>query len=170
MQKAKRLGNILVESKAITQEQLMTALQKQKTMDKKLGEILVSEGTLKEEQILKVLEVQLRIPYVSLSNFSIDKHAANMISEQVAKKYNVIPLKVNRGRLLLAMSDPLDIFAIDDVKLLSGLEISVALSSSDEIKRAINKTYDSTKDAERAVEEFKEETAKIGRASCRERV
>ena len=157
MQKAKRLGDILVESKAITQEQLMSALQKQKTMDKKLGEILVLEGILKEEQILKVLEVQLRIPYVSLSNFSIDKHAANMISEQVAKKYNVIPLKVNRGRLLLAMSDPLDIFAIDDVKLLSGLEISVAISSSEEIKRAINKTYDSTKDAERAVEEFKEE-------------
>ena len=69
MQKAKRLGDILVESKAITQEQLMSALQKQKTMDKKLGEILVLEGILKEEQILKVLEVQIWIQYVSLSNF-----------------------------------------------------------------------------------------------------
>lgn len=157
MQKRKRLGDILVESGAISEQQLMTALESQKKLNKKLGETLVHEGIISEEEMLKVLEIQLKIPYVNLTDVQIDKKVANMISEQVAKKYNIIPLKMNKGKIMLAMSDPLDIFAIDDVKLISGQEIDVVIGSSEDIKKAINKNYDTTKDAQKAVQEFSNE-------------
>ncbi len=157
MQKRKRLGDILVESGAISEQQLILALESQKRLNKKLGETLVQEGIISEEEMLKVLEIQLKIPYVNLSDIQIDKKVANMISEQVAKKYNIIPLKMNKGKIMLAMSDPLDIFAIDDVKLISGQEIDVVICSSADIKEAISKNYDTANDAQRAVQEFSNE-------------
>ena len=84
MQKRKRLGDILVESGAISEQQLILALESQKRLNKKLGETLVQEGIISEEAMLKVLEIQLKIPYVNLSDIQIDKKVANMISEQVA--------------------------------------------------------------------------------------
>ena len=153
--KKMRLGDILIQSGIISQEQLENALKLQKVKNKKLGEILIDENILKEEQILGVLEYQLGIPYVDLNKYYIDPKVPKIISESLAKKHNLIPIGMNRGKLMVAMSDPLDMIAADDIRITTGLDIDLVISSKNDIKKAINTYYDSTELAERAVEEFK---------------
>ncbi len=153
--KKMRLGDILIQSGIITQEQLDHALILQKEKNKKLGELLIDENILTEEQILGVLEYQLGIPYVDLNKYYVDPKAPKIISESLAKKHNLIPIGISRGKLMVAMSDPLDMIAADDIRITTGLEIDVAISSKNDIKKAINQYYDSTELAEKAVEEFK---------------
>lgn len=153
----KRLGDILLESNIITQDQLDYALEIQKQKKIKLGEVFIAEGIITEEQMLGVLEFQLGVPYTDLSKYYIDPKMPKVISRSVAVKYNLIPIAMNRGKLMVVMSDPLDIIAIDDVQLITGLDIEVAISSKDDIKRAIDNYYEASDDAEKAVEDFKAE-------------
>lgn len=162
MQKRKRLGDILIETGTITRDQLIHALKAQKKLNKKLGETLVIEKIITEDKILQVLEYQLGVPYINLSHYQIDKKAVSLISEQVARKYNIIPIAMQKGKILLAMSDPLDILAIDDVRLISGLDVEVAISATEDVRKAINKHYDSTEVAERAVRDFNDELSDLG--------
>lgn len=157
MQRKRRLGDILVESGAITQSQLEKALAVQKKTRMKLGETLVEEKILTEEKLLKVLEYQLGIPYLNLNEMQVDKKAVNLINRTIAKKYNVIPVKMQKGKLILAMSDPLDILAIDDVRLISGMDVDVAIASKADIQKAINANYSTSEVASKAAKEFSEE-------------
>lgn len=154
MAKRKRLGDILIESGEITQEQLNHVLQVQKEKKGKLGEIFISENILTEHEINKVLEYQLGIPYLDLNSIQPDKKVVNMISESVARKYNIIPVEIRINKILLAMSDPLDILAIDDVKIITGFDVEVAIASKSDIQNAINKYYDESEEAAKAVQEF----------------
>lgn len=156
--KKMRLGDILIQSGIISQEQLDHALILQKEKNKKLGELLIDENILTEEQILGVLEYQLGIPYVDLNKYYIDPKAPKIISESLAKKHNLIPIGMNRGKLMVAMSDPLDMIATDDIRITTGLELDLVISSKNDIKKAINIYYDSTELAEKAVEEFKSQS------------
>ncbi len=151
----RRLGDILIESGVITEDILEKALLLQKVENKKLGELLIDEKILTEEQILGVLEYQLGFPYVDLSKYYIDPKAPKIISESLAKKHNVIPIAINRGKLMVVMSDPLDVIATDDIRITTGMELELAISSKSDIKKAIDTYYDSTEEAEQAVEEFK---------------
>lgn len=160
MQKAKmRLGDILVKSGVLTNEQLEQALILQKKEHKKLGELLIDEKILTEEQILGVLEYQLGIPYIDLNRYIVDRKVPKMLPEFLAKKHNLIAINMNKGKLVVAMSDPLDIIAIDDARISTGMELELVISSKNDIKKAINEYYDSTELAERAVEEFKLQTS-----------
>ena len=156
--KKMRLGDILIEAGILTIDQLEDALVLQKQKNKKLGELLIDEKILTEEQILGVLEYQLGIPYVDLNKYYIDPKAPKIISESLAKKHNLIPIGMNRGKLMLAMSDPLDMIATDDIRITTGLELDLVISSKNDIKKAINIYYDSTELAEKAVEEFKSQS------------
>ena len=120
----KKLGELLVESGYITVEQLDDALVKQKTSGKKLGQFLVEEGVIDEGQVVDVLEFQLRIPRMNFNEYNIDPQVPRLISENLAKKHCLIPVAKEENNLIVAMVDPLDLFALDDVKLATGIDIS----------------------------------------------
>lgn len=154
MLRKQKLGEILVNHKMITPEQLTSALETQKKNKKKLGEVLIDLGYIEENIILKTLEAQLRIPYINLNDYTINPSMPKMISEAVARRYNIIPLNVSDGKVVLSMADPLDVLAIDDVSVITGLPVSVVISSKADIKKAINKYYDTSDTAKEAVKEF----------------
>ncbi|MCL0107553.1 Flp pilus assembly complex ATPase component TadA [Peptococcaceae bacterium] len=136
----KRLGDILVENKLITKEQLEQALDNQKKMGKRLGEVLIDTGLVTEKDILNVLELQLRIPQVTLSD-KIDVKLIKSIPEQLIKRHKVIPIKKEGNRMIVAMFDPLNVLALDDLKITTNCEIDPVLASRKEIESVIQKVY-----------------------------
>ena len=153
-----RLGDILVKDEIITNDQLYKALSLQKGTGQKLGAILIAQGWLTEEQLFRVLEEQYDIPYIDINNVYIDPKVPKLISEILARKHMVLPLRMDKNILTLAMVDPLDIIAKDDIRITTGLEIEAVISAQQDIARAINRYYDSSERAERAVEEFKSQS------------
>ncbi|MGG3938754.1 GspE/PulE family protein [Anoxybacillus kestanbolensis] len=148
-QERKRLGDLLIEAGLITKEQLEETL-KEKAPGQKLGDALLQRGYITEQQLIEVLEFQLGIPHVSLYRYPIDPKLTNLVSKEFAKRNMLIPLKREGDRLFVAMADPMDFFAIDDLRLSTGFHIEVAIASKDDILRAINKYYD----IDDTVEEF----------------
>lgn len=153
--KNKRLGDLLVEASLITEEQLIDALQLQKKLNKKLGEVLIEEGILQEKQIIEVLEFQLGIPHVVLDKYYINPDIPKLISEKVARRHILIPIRIERGKLVVAMSDPLNIFAMDDIKLITGYDVEPVIATRKDVLMAIDQYYQKAS-AEKALEEFKE--------------
>lgn len=137
----KRLGDLLVEANLITEEQLQQAL-KEKEPDQRLGDALLQMGVITEQQLIEVLEFQLGIPHVSLYRYPIDTQILNLIPKEVAKRSMMVPLKKEGNRLFVAMSDPMDYYAIDDLRLSTGFQIEVAIATKDDILRAINRYYE----------------------------
>ena len=112
-----RLGELLLYAGKISREQLNEAIEIQKTKNMKLGEIIVSEGWLKPEEIVEALERQLGFPEVDLSKYEINSNVATLIPESIVKKYKLIAIDKKDDKLIVAMVDPLNFFAIDDIKL-----------------------------------------------------
>ena len=137
----KRLGDLLVENNKITEDQLKAALAKQKQSGFRIGDILVSEGMLTEEDIISVLEIQLGIQRAFLDFISVEEKAVKSIPESLANKYNLIPVYIKNGKLCVVMADPLNLFALDDIKMVSGYEIEPMIATEAEIKKAISKYY-----------------------------
>lgn len=147
------LGQILVESNVITQEQLDKALeiQKQSNGSKKLGGVLIEQGLITENDLMRALEARFKVPFVDLTELTIDHSAPALISEELAKKYTVIPIAVKDKTLTVATSDPMNFYALDDLRLATNMEIKVVLSSPSLINNAIGRYY-SQKHAEDAAE------------------
>lgn len=137
----RRLGEILVTSGEITQVQLEEALAKQKTVDKRLGEIMIELGFLTEREMLRTLEKQLSIPYMFLSDIEIMQDAIAAVPIFLAERYVLVPIKKDGNRLTIAMNDPTNFYAIDDVRMVSGCDISIVLSEKQDITNAINNFY-----------------------------
>ena len=137
----RRLGEILVTSGEITQSQLDQALAEQKTNGKRLGETLISLNFLTERKMLKTLEKQLSIPYMFLSDIEIMPEAVAAVPIFLAERYTLVPLKKDGNRLTIAMNDPTNFYAIDDVRMVSGCDISIVLSEQQDIINAINNFY-----------------------------
>lgn len=152
----KRLGDLLVESGLLTEEKLKEALRLQKTSGKKLGEVLTDEGIISEGQIIEVLEFQLGIPHMDLEKHYIDPEIPRLINENLARRYLLIPVKKEKNRLIVAMTDPLNIFALDDVKIATGFDVEAAISTRQNILNAIDEYY-GKQNAERAIEDFKKQ-------------
>ncbi|MGI6426669.1 MAG: GspE/PulE family protein [Natronincolaceae bacterium] len=153
--KPKRLGDLLVENKLITRNQLEYVLEIQKSTDKKIGEILIEEGMISEDQIIEVLELQFGIPHVDLKKYFIDPEIPRLINERLARRYTLIPIRKDKEKLIVAMADPLNIFAVDDIKIVTGFEIVPVIATSQEILDAIDQYYE-TESVERALAEFKQ--------------
>lgn len=153
--KPKRLGDLLVESMLISQDQLSTALVLQQQTNKKLGRILVEEGYVDDLQIVKVLELQLGIAHVELDTYTIENSVPFLINERLARKHMLIPIRMDKNKLIVAMSDPLNIFAIDDVRVATGYEVEPVIAAYNEIEAAINQNYQKI-GAQKALEEFSE--------------
>ena len=141
MYNKKRLGDILIQSGYISEEDLSRALKEQQKSGKRLGEILIEDEFITEDNLLKALEGQLGIERIHLDSIIVDRNAVKTIPEALSKKYNVLPIKFVEGELLVLTNDPLNIFAEEDVRIASGYSIKLALSSKEEIKNAISKCY-----------------------------
>lgn len=154
----KKLGDVLVEANIITKEQLEDFLKIQKQTNKKLGEILIENRILTEDELIEILEFQLGIPHIKLDIYPIDPKAVESISEQIAKRHNVLPVSFDEdGSLIVAMVDPLNIFAIEDIEIYSGKRVKPRIAKSSDIKNAIEKFY-GKQEALKAVEELQKET------------
>ncbi|MFZ3588337.1 GspE/PulE family protein [Bacillus sp. DJP31] len=140
-QTRKRLGDLLVESGLITEEQLIQTLR-EKGEGQKLGDALLQQGYLTETQLIEVLEFQLGIPHVSLYRYPFDQKLINLVPKDVAKRQLMIPLKKEGDKLFVAMADPMDFYAIDDLRLSTGFQIETVISSKDDIIRSITKYYE----------------------------
>jgi type IV pilus assembly protein PilB len=155
----KRLGDLLVDYGKITQKQLEDILRKQKITGRRIGEMLIDEGLVNEEDILDVLEVQLGIERVYLEMTNIDKQAVLSIPESLASKYTLLPISIINDKLRVVMSDPLNIFAVDDVKIASGYEVEPLISTKAEIIRFIDRYYSNQfalKAADELTKEYKQ--------------
>lgn len=150
-----RLGDLLIYSGKITEEQLKEGLNEQKKTNKRLGEILVSYGFITEKDIIEVLEFQLGIPQVDLEKYIIDSKIAKIVPENLARRYELIAIDKKRDYLIVAMADPLNIFAIDDVKMSTGYEIQPVISEKELIVNAIDKYYEE-ETAKKLLEEFED--------------
>ncbi|MBF4693854.1 GspE/PulE family protein [Fusibacter ferrireducens] len=154
MKLKKRLGDVLVEDGIITREQLHAALDAQKITGGKLGDTLIKNKALTEELLYKVLESQYNIPYVDLNSIYIDPKVPKLIPESIASKHLLIPIKLEKGKLIVAMSDPLDVFAKDDIRIITGMQIESVIAVPNDIQRCIKRFYDVTETAENAVKEY----------------
>ncbi len=137
----KRLGDILVETGMISEAQLKEALEEQKKVKMKLGDVLLKKGIINEQQLIEILEFQLGIPHVSLYRYKLDSALSSLLSEDIAKRYQVVPLKRDGDKLTVAMVDPLDYFAIDEMRISTGCTIIPAIATKEEVQRAIGRMY-----------------------------
>ncbi|MEI4769404.1 ATPase, T2SS/T4P/T4SS family [Psychrobacillus sp. FJAT-51614] len=137
----KRLGDLLVESHVINNEQLDYALS-HKSREEKLGDFLIRENLLTEQQLIEVLEFQLGIPHVSLNQFSINPELIQLVPKELAKRANIMPIRKERNKLLIAMADPMDYFAIEEVRMATGCQIETSIATKDDLYRTITKYYD----------------------------
>ena len=138
----KPLGQILLEKDLINQEQLDEALKVQKNTTEQLGRILVDLGHVTEQDVLRSHAEQLGIPFLDLDRISVDDDVAKAIPQSVVQRYNAIPIRRSGNRLTVAMADPTNVFALDDIRLITGYEIDPMLASSDDIGALMSGTSD----------------------------
>ena len=136
-----RLLEALGDSKLLTDEQLTEAVAAQKAQGGNLGAILLKKGFIKEKDLAVLLSSSLNLPMLNLSRFSINPDVVKLIPEKTAKQYHVIPISIMGNNLTLCMSDPLNIFAIDDIKVLTNYNIDPVISTEKEIADAIHNYY-----------------------------
>lgn len=137
----KQLGQLLIENGNINQQQLDKALEVQEEKGGLIGEILVELGFVKEEDIAKALTMQYGFPYLPLDNYEIDPEVINIIPARVARQYLLVPIDKIGSNLSIAMSNPLNEQAIEDVELLSNCNVQTFVATSSDIKRTIEKYY-----------------------------
>lgn len=139
-----RLGDLLVRNNLITREQLAASLEEQKQggSQVRLGTILVKNSILSEEDLISFLSKQYGVPSINLSDVDIDPAVIKVLPVDVAQKYQVVPVNRSGGTLIVAMSDPSNIFAIDDIRFMTGFSIEVVVAPESAIKTAIDKYYD----------------------------
>ena len=154
--KSMRLGDMLVSLNLITEEQLQQALNDQKETHKRLGEMLIEDGFITEAQLVDTLRVQLGIDYIDLSKTDIDPTMSRYVPKALAKKSLIVPVRVAKGNLFLAMADPLNFFALEDAQNSSKMKIIPMIASTAAIEHAISVLYGNEGAAE-AIAQMREE-------------
>src|SRR3989338_6052283 len=139
---SRRLGDLLVNEGLITQENLQRALAEQKGSNEKLGSILVRLNLIQEDQLIGFLSRQYGIPSITLSQLDIDPEVVKLVPAQIAKKYEVLPVKRTGNALTLAMADPTNVFALDDVAFMTNLQVLPVVASQGAIRQTIERLYE----------------------------
>src|SRR6267154_6908510 len=142
---AVRIGELLLKEKLITPEQLSQALAQQKANGGKLGYNLVKMGFVKDDQITTLLSKQYGVPSINLAQFKIDPTIVKLVPTETARKYQIIPLSRSGSTLTIAMTDPTNVFAMDDIKFMTGYTVEPVVASEVAITDAIEKYYPSGK-------------------------
>src|SRR2546425_172492 len=138
----RRLGDLLVAEGLLTEAQLRQALAEQKGKTEKLGSILARLGFITEEQLIGFLSRQYGIPSITLSNIDVDAETLRLVPAPIARKYEVLPIKRIGGTLTLAMADPTNVFALDDVAFMTSLQILPVVAPQAAVRKAIEKHYE----------------------------
>jgi type IV pilus assembly protein PilB len=143
-----RLGELLTKASLISSDQLKEALKLQKETGGKLGETLIKLGFVAEEDITECLSQQFGVPSINLSHFEIDSSVIKLIPADVARKYNILPVNKTGATITIAMADPTNVFAMDDIKFMTGYNVEPVVASELGIKTAIDNYYGSTSSLE----------------------
>src|SRR6266481_1478070 len=136
-----RIGELLLKEKRITAEQLQQALNQQKANGGKLGYNLVNMGFVKDEEITALLSKQYGVPSINLTQFEIDPAVIKLIPADTAQKYQIIPLSRAGATLTIAMTDPTNVFAMDDIKFMTGYNVEPVVASETAVIEAIQRYY-----------------------------
>ena len=139
-----RLGDLLIKQNVLTEEELKKALELQKGSGKKIGEVLVDNGFITEEMIVRALQMQLGLKVVQLAGVTIPKEVRGLVSVDLLKKYTCIPFELdpyNANILHLAMADPMDMMAIDDISIVTNLQVEPYIATTRDIRTAIDRWY-----------------------------
>jgi type IV pilus assembly protein PilB len=145
---SQRLGDLLVKEKVITAEQLEEATKLQKESHSRLASALVKLGFLSDEDVTNFLSRQYGVPAINLSYFEIDSAVVKLIPYETAKRYQILPLSRVGASLTIAMVDPTNVFAMDDIKFMTGFNIEPVVASESSIIEGIDKAYGATKEEE----------------------
>ena len=143
----RRLGDLLVADGLLGQEQLQKALVEQKGSTEKLGSILIRLGFINEEQLIGFLSRQYGVPSITLAQLEIDLEVLKLVPAAIAKKYEVLPVRRMGNSLALAMADPTNVFALDDISFMTNLQVLPLVASQTAIKKAIGRHYESKTEA-----------------------
>ncbi len=145
---SQRLGDLLVKEKVITPEQLAEASKLQKESHTRLASALVKLGFLSDEDVTNFLSRQYGVPAINLSYFEIDPAVVKLIPYETAKRYQILPLSRVGASLTIAMVDPTNVFAMDDIKFMTGFNIEPVVASESSIVEGIDKAYGTSKEEE----------------------
>src|SRR5438046_1200858 len=143
-----RLGELLTKASLITQDQLKEALKLQKETGGKLGETLIKLGFVAEEDITECLSQQFGVPSINLAHFDIDSSVIKLIPSDVARKYNILPVNKTGATITIAMADPTNVYAMDDIQVITGYNVEPVVASELGIKSAIDNYYGHTSSLE----------------------
>src|SRR5256714_2986911 len=138
-----RIGELLLKEKRITAEQLQQALTHQKANGGKLGFNLVKMGFVKDEEITALLSKQYGVPSINLTQFEIDPAVVKLIPAETAQKYQIVPLSRSGATLTIAMTDPTNVFAMDDIKFMTGYNVEPVVASETAVSQAILRYFPS---------------------------
>jgi type IV pilus assembly protein PilB len=138
---AVKLGELLLKAKLITQEQLDAALKSQREEGGKIGEALVRVGAVTENDITETLSQQFGVPSIDLASFEIDPAVVKIVPADVARKYGVLPVNKTGATLTIAMGDPTNVFAMDDIKFMTGYNVEPVVASEVALRKAIDRHY-----------------------------
>lgn len=162
-----RLGDILLKAGVIDEDQLELALADQGKHGGRLGRILTNQGAITEEQLAQTLATQKHLQLVDLSTCDIDSDVARLITAQVARRHQILPLRVQDDRLVVAMANPLDIEAVDTLRVMTGYDVTVVVATESDVTKGIRQYLDTGAEAIFAAEsaapkaEDRRETANI---------
>jgi len=134
-----RLSQLLIKNNVINEAQLAAALERQKTSGSSLGKVLLEMGVVKENQLAEVIANELGLGYVELLEYKINIQATTSIEESTAHRYTCIPIDFENGKLVVAMADPTNIYALDDIRLSTGYEVKPVVSAKEDIISAIRR-------------------------------
>jgi type IV pilus assembly protein PilB len=137
--KSKQLGQILIELEMITPEQLETALEEHRRTPKSLGRVLIDMGMIKEGDLVRALAEQVGLEFVDLSEHQIDPTATTLLPEALARRYRAIPIGERDDKLLVAMSDPANVYALDDIRTITNRDVQPLVATAADVERAIQK-------------------------------
>ncbi len=136
-----RLSQLLLKNNVINEKQLAAALERQKESGSSLGRVLLEMGVVKENQLAEVIARELGLEYVDLLEYKINIQATTSIEESTAQRYTCIPIDFEDGRMVVAMADPTNIYALDDIRLSTGYEVRPVVSAREDIISAIQRYY-----------------------------
>jgi type IV pilus assembly protein PilB len=137
--KSKQLGQILIELGYITPEQLDVALEEHRKTPKSLGRVLIDLGMIKEGDLVRALAEQVGLEFVDLADYPVDATATVLLPEALARRYRALPIGERDGKLLVAMSDPANVYALDDIRTITGRDVQPVVATANDVERAIQK-------------------------------
>ncbi|HJS25891.1 MAG TPA: ATPase, T2SS/T4P/T4SS family [Actinomycetota bacterium] len=137
--KPKQLGQILLEQGLITEEHLQYALEEHRNTPKSLGRVLIDLGYIRERDLVRALAEQVGLEFVDLTEYRVDAAATALLPEALCRRYRALPISEDDGKLLVAMSDPANVYALDDIRTITGREVRPVVATANDVEQAIAK-------------------------------